>query len=161
MPLDQLEIELKQWIASGRHLVFHVPVTFKPFSVEAKPLGEADIHATRALLASHVGRFSKDRVFAEIDASLAIEPTNVLASLLASALGRPVRSEAAHAIAAAHPDDWRAWWLVSMTDRSDPTPHDKACALAAINPAVELPEHCPPPAPPPATTEPPPTPPSN
>ena len=81
-----------------------------------------------------------------------LDPTNVLARLI-ELHHRNVKISAAtgRAMAAAHGDDWRAWWLASQAiadENRDPAEAAaaaaKACALIAENPALMAPPNlCP------------------
>ncbi|HEV7559241.1 MAG TPA: hypothetical protein VGO00_27390, partial [Kofleriaceae bacterium] len=99
-PLDQIDREMNEWARRGRTSMRHYDVTYLPFSVKTRALGEADILAARAILETISGA-SKERPLAEIDAALKQQPTNVIANMLAANLGRAITPAAATAIAAA------------------------------------------------------------
>lgn len=136
LPIDTLEAELRPWLTSGSHRVLHFNVRLKDYTVAQRPLDEGDIHAVRALLAP------EREGPAEIEAARRVDPTNVLANWLAVTSGGAVTPDVARAIAAAHPDDWRAWLLAAVAIRSGDeaeAARRKACELAAANPALVAP----------------------
>lgn len=134
---DTLEEELRGWLVSGSHTVLHFSVQLKDYPVTQRTLGEGEIHAIRGLLAPRA-----EEALAEVQAANRVDPTNVLANVLAVSHGRPITPGAARAIAGDHPDDWRAWWLVAVAlgsgDEAEAARH-KACELAAANPAIVTP----------------------
>src|ERR1044071_2727386 len=125
LSINALESDLRVWLTSGSHRLLRYNVKLSDFPVSVRILGEADIHAIRGLLAP-----TPEAELVEVEAARRIEPTNVLANLLAHVHGHPVTFDAARAIAAAHPDDWHAWRLVVSTasTRDDAAPaRDTAC----------------------------------
>ena len=139
--LDELEAEMKQWLVSGSHTVLHYDVKLRDWPVAVRELGDADVHAARALLRLQFqGR--RDLARTEADAAVALDPTHVLARVILYVLDRKVDAEAARQAAQAHPDDWRAWWLVVAAlgggDEAREA-HVRACELIAKNPAIVSP----------------------
>jgi hypothetical protein len=73
---------------------------------------------------------ARDRVVA---AALALDRTNVLAHLVDASLLGSIAPEEARDTATAHPNDWRAWWLLGSAVRQGPEAAealDKLCDLA-------------------------------
>jgi len=140
-PLDVLERDVRAWLLSGRHTVLHYKVQFPHWQVTERALADAEILAVRALMSSLVPDTGMARMRADRDAALALAPTNVLANMLALADHRNIDRERASAIVAAHPDDWRAWWIAGRSLDGAPAlaARAQACALAAANPAAEPP----------------------
>lgn len=137
MTAEQLGQEVRQWLIHGKHSVWHFKVKLQEWPVTERPLGDGDVYAVRALLRAI---FSPKQPATDLAAALAADPTNVLAQILALARGAKPSIADAHAAAAAHPDDWRAWALVASAGGVDAVvARDKACALAAQNPAVQPP----------------------
>jgi hypothetical protein len=145
-PLAQLEEQLQQWLRNGGFVLvrFHVEPRDTPSKVE-RLLSDADVFALRGLLHgmwNHVAQLKAD-----LAAARAADPTNVLAAVLTYARDeKPPRPAEGRALAAAHGDDWRTWWLASiaLTAAQRPQPEidavaQKACALLAQNPALVAP----------------------
>lgn len=125
-----LDAVLRDWLQHGKHRVWHFKVALRDWPVKERTLGDGDVYAVRALLKT---RFAPSGAPPppELAAALAADPTNVLARLLVE----QVSAADAQATAAAHPDDWRAWWLVVQAAPSDDA-RAKLCELVAQNPAV-------------------------
>jgi hypothetical protein len=141
LPLDRLEVELRDWLRSGSHKVLHFNVTLQQHPVVERPLTDAEVLAARSVLDSQfAGRL--DASDADARAALALDPTNVLAMTMAYSLHHTVQADAARAAAAAHPDDWRAWLLVTLAvpagDEATQA-HTRMCELAAHNLALAPP----------------------
>ena len=99
-----------------------------PVATTHRALGAGDAHAARALVRIASTKQLED---GEVTEALAADPTNLTANLLK-------RPDDASAVAAAHPDDWRAWWLVGLHgDRA--LAHEKLCAAAAADPDAGAP----------------------
>lgn len=129
---DKLDHLLRKWLSSGRLATPLIEVTWKDFPATERQLGDGDVLAARSLLDVI---FTRDASItrADLDAALAIDPTNMLARLVEAALTQSIAPDDARATAAAHPDDWRAWWLVGFGVRNGPEAAqalDKMCALA-------------------------------
>lgn len=139
--LDELEAEVKRWLVSGSHTVLHYDVRLPTYAASERALGDADVYAARALLRLEVqGR--RDLAQQDAAAALAVDPTHVLANVVAAKAGTPITAERARAIAQAHPDDWRAWMLVVTALREGDEARaafERACELAAQNPALITP----------------------
>ena len=135
--------ELNDWISHGSHVVTHLRFKARSWSTTERRLGDADVHAIRALLHDLAG--GRDvQAHTDVAAALAAEPTNVLAWLLAMKLDHPeITADEARAIVAAHEGDWRAWMLATIAVQGS---HDeaeaaraRACALVAANPVLRPP----------------------
>jgi len=141
LPVMVLEDELRVWLTSGRHRVLRFTVKFQDPPVSAHALGEANVHMIRALLAGNkpAGEDARAAKRREVETALRIDPTSVLANLVSVELDNKPTREAARAVAAAHGDDWRAWWLLALVIESGDeamAAARRACQLAAANPAV-------------------------
>ncbi|HEX3765654.1 MAG TPA: hypothetical protein VHW23_43460, partial [Kofleriaceae bacterium] len=146
LPLDALGDKLTQWLRYGSHRVLwfylrpaHAPIT-------ARRLSDADAYAVRSFLFDGPTPEQRSRGRAERSQALALEPTNVLAWVLRVVDGERPTADVGRAIAAAHPDDWRAWWLATMALEdagAEPAELDRArgqaCALIARNGALVAP----------------------
>lgn len=129
---DKLDHLLKNWLNSGLLATPLIEVTVKDFPATERQLGDGDVLAARSLLDF---MFTQDvsAMRANLAAGLAIDRTNVLARLVEAALTKSIAPDDARATAAAHPDDWRAWWLVGVAIRGGPEAVealDKLCELA-------------------------------
>jgi hypothetical protein len=146
LPVDDLQDQLGDWLRNGSHqeLTFHVRPRDMP--ITTRQLSDADAYAIRAMLLGGSTPEQQLRELEERSRALALEPTNVLAwSAKVTGGGRPTAGEG-RAIAAAHPDDWRAWWLAVLAledGGGEPSELDhargQACALLARNRAVVAP----------------------
>jgi len=142
--LETVDGELRRWLVSGNHTVLHFKVSLAPHAVAVRTLGDGDAYAVRALLRAKFGAGGLPAVAREVDAALAADPTNVLARIVDATLDRPHALAAARATAAAHPDDWRAWWLLTKALPAGEaaelaSARDHACTLAAANPTLLVP----------------------
>jgi hypothetical protein len=122
LPVDTVDRELAQWLAYGKVGISQFTVELVDPAVTERALADADALAARAVLRH--GR-SEDA-----EAALAKDPTELVARLVIAA-DQPVREDAARATAAAHAEDWRAWWLVTRAVPGDAEARGKMCALAA------------------------------
>jgi hypothetical protein len=132
LPPDKLDPLLKKWLVSGMLGSPRIEVTVQDFPATERQLGDGDALAARSLL--HV-MFTQDSpaTRADLAAALATDRTNVLARLVEVALTESIAPDDARATAAAHPDDWRAWWLVGIAVQHGPEAaeaRDKLCTLA-------------------------------
>ena len=118
--------------------------------ITARRLSDAEAYAVRAYLLDGPSPEEQARGRSERARALALEPTNVLAWSINVAYGAVPTVDVGRAIAAAHPGDWRAWWLDSMAlEAGDPAELDharsQACGLLAHNRALVAPPRlCPP-----------------
>jgi hypothetical protein len=140
--LDELEAEVKRWLVSGSHTVLHYNVKLPTYPVTERSLDDADVYAARALLRLEFGG-RRDLAKLDADAALAADPSHILGNVITRELGQPLAPDRARALAAAHPDDWRAWMLVvdALGRRGDEarTAFERACELSARNPALVTP----------------------
>lgn len=146
LPLDELDARLQEWLEHGSHheLSFYVRPTDVP--ITARRMSDADAYAVRSFLLDGQTPEQRERGRAERSQALALEPTNVLAWSLEVMDGEKPTVSVGQAIAAVHPDDWRAWWLAALAlenGRGDPAELDRArgqaCALLARNGALVAP----------------------
>jgi hypothetical protein len=145
LPAAQIDATLRAWLINGRHQIWHFHVALQQATIGERTLVDADVFAARALLRT---AFHRDQVAVDDQRALAADPTNVLARLIDDYLTKHVATAEAHATAAAHPDDWRAWYLVLRAGASaaeGATVHDKICALTAGDATAIVPKGmCPP-----------------
>lgn len=145
LPLGEVDVELRQWLLSGSHTVMHFSVDERSWPVAVRGLGDADAYATRAAL--HFRNDEKEAGRADATAALAAEPTNVLARLLLYVYDEKQPTiEEGRAMVAAHAADWRAWLVdaialgtASGVAAEQAQAQARSCALAAHNPAVQVP----------------------
>jgi len=151
LPLDALDAQLQDWLQHGSHHELSFYVRPMDIAITARRLSDADAYAVRSYLLDGQTPEQRERGRAERSQALALEPTNVLAWSLLVMDGEKPTVSVGQAIAAAHPDDWRAWWLAALAlenDRGDPAELDRArgqaCELLARNAAlVAPPQLCP------------------
>ncbi len=132
--------EMRRWLANGSHTVLHFSVQLASHEVRVRTLPDAEVLASRALLSHHFGHAAAE-VAQQIDAAIALDPTDVTVRVIDMTLGRPIDAAAATATAAAHPDDWRAWMLVMRSARSPEergVANAKMCAVAANDPSAAV-----------------------
>jgi Protein of unknown function (DUF1570) len=110
LPPDELDRVLRRMIASLDLILPEVSVAAKTYPTTERPLGDADALAARSLLWAMNKR--PDVALATVKAALAIDPAHLIAWMASDALGSSPSAEQARAVAAAHADDWRAWYLV-------------------------------------------------
>jgi hypothetical protein len=135
---DAFDHELKKWIAYGQYTVRRYKVELKEWPATDRALADADVLAARATM-RQLFAAAGDPPPAELAAALAAEPTHLLANLLRVAYKQPITVDQARAVADAHPDDWRAWWIFGRTVGKGPDARmawEKACALLADDPAA-------------------------
>lgn len=77
--LEELHAEVLRWLLHGSHQVLHYNVRLPSYPVSERELGDADVHAARALLRLEFQE-ARDLARVEVEAALAIEPTNALAT---------------------------------------------------------------------------------
>jgi hypothetical protein len=149
LSLSTIDAVLQHWLVTGHHVVMHVKLELRASPIAERGLGEPDVLALRALLRPWVPA-QQAQIHAEVAAALALEPTNVLAWLVRFANDHDnIPVEVGRAIAAAHPDDWRAWLLAAIAlDRAHDDPaelaaaHARMCLLIGQNPALNPPTKC-------------------
>lgn len=130
---DRLDHLLKQWLVSGQLATPLIEVTVQDFPMIERPLGDGNVLAARSLLHLVVAH-DESAARTELATALTVDRTNVLARLVDAALTGSTAPDDARATATAHPDDWRAWWLVAFAVRRGPEAadaFDKQCALAS------------------------------
>jgi hypothetical protein len=141
-----LVIVLEDWIANGHHLELQFQIAMKDVPITARRLGDADAYAVRALILGGPTPAQGERARQEIEHALDVEPTNPLAWVFKTRGGGGINLQIAQTITAAHPEDWRAWWLATTSlenANGDPAEIDRArtraCALIAQNRALVAP----------------------
>jgi len=139
---DKLDHEVRSWLAYGRHTVWRFNIKLQDWPVTERPLRDADVLAARAAM-RQVFANPSDAPAPELAGALAAEPTNLLANLVKSGYKQPISAAEAHAVADAHADDWRAWWLLGYSadwhGDDGRTAWEKACALVAQHPTAAVP----------------------
>jgi hypothetical protein len=132
----RLDPELANWVRFGEIKVSSFKVKLKAWPTTERRLGDGDVYAARALMRDLYHGNDPNRP--DLEAALKVDPTNIVAHMLALAHDHAITPEVARAVAAAHPDDWRAWWLVNRAVQGEEQQAAlaKACALLVKNPAV-------------------------
>ncbi len=147
LPIEHLDAELNSYAARGSYRVVRSPVAVAPPEIRMRVMTDAEVHVVRAKLlgSSPVPGVPPDRqgVARELAEAIRLDPTNVEATARRLLYETPVRDRpgfapAARNIAAVHPEDWRAWLMISLTV-SDPTTRRSALARGlALNPNQPL-----------------------
>ncbi len=131
LPPAELDELLSDWVKSAALAVPRIKVSVKRHLATERLLVDADVLAARGLLYCIHGMSDKSRASAE--AALAIDRTNLLASLLAESFELPLSEEDARRVVAAAPDDWRA--LALLATKLAPGPELEAIAKRACQQA--------------------------
>ncbi len=131
--LTGLDDTLRHWLLKG-HLsgVRYRLVQRDQWFVRERVLADADALVARGVLRYLRGNNAAE-AYDDVAASLAADPTNLVARLLMTSIMQKIDPEAARATATAHASDWRAWWLVWFATKQGPeaqAAHDKLCKLA-------------------------------
>lgn len=132
LPPDEIDAPLEQWLQSGHFATPIIKVSVLEPLITEHPLGAGDALAARSLLHLVVVN-DRPAALEEVTAALALDHTNVLARLVDATLLGSIDRETARATAAAHPDDWRAWWLLGTAVQQGPEATEalaKLCGLA-------------------------------
>jgi hypothetical protein len=135
---DQLDHEVRKWLAYGKHTIWNFKVELKQWPIAERVLRDADVHAARAVMRQLWSR-DTDPPPAELAMALAADPAHLLANLVDVAYKKSMSLDVAKRVAAAHSTDWRAWWLVGFaagwnTDEGRAA-STTACALLAKQPS--------------------------
>lgn len=130
LPVAALDHDLAAWVHHGTTTVRHYKIALRDWPTTERLLTEADAWSANALLRHQCA--PKGDAPAEVARALATDSTNVIANVIAASHGKVLAPDLVHAITAAHPDDWRAWWLAwrFATNRDDAhQAHEQTCAL--------------------------------
>jgi hypothetical protein len=133
------------WVAHGKVLVREYTVKQATWSATDRALTDAD-----ALAARGVAKFLFDgkekELPKDIADAIALDPNNLVARMIESRVHEHIPLEVARAVAAAHPDDWRSWFLLRRATTGGAEArdaHDKMCALVAKDAIAMPPGFCP------------------
>jgi hypothetical protein len=133
LPPEKLDLELYSWLRIGEYRPLRIKLARPKFSIAERRLGDADVLALRSFL-FHSLKDDEATARRDAEAALAIDRTNVVAHMVKASLDLAIAADVASAVAAAHPDDFRAWLLVALS-RPDGAGSDaayaRACSLAA------------------------------
>lgn len=133
LPPDRLDRELSEWLITGKIGLprIRIKVTVHDFPATERPLGDADVLAARSLLAfKFKDEVTATRTLSEV---LRIDRTNLLARLIDIWFTNAITRGDARATAAAHPDDWRAWWLVVKAFRDSAEADEALVRMCALS----------------------------
>lgn len=129
---ERLDHELAEWLVSGTVHLPRIDVSTEDYPVTGRWLGDADALAARSLLKLMFSH-DVDDITDQLRRSLKLDPTNVVARLVEASLHQGLAPADARATAAAHPDDWRAWWLVAYALQPKPAAAiERAAALTRM-----------------------------
>jgi len=139
---DKLDHALREWLAYGKHMVWKFNVKLQEWPVTERTLADADVYAARALMRQLFAKPDEPPP-PELADALAADPTHLLAHLVKLGYKQPITVEGARHVADAHPDDWRAWYLVGHAadwhGDDGRLAWEKACALLAQHPTPSMP----------------------
>jgi hypothetical protein len=141
LPPAQLDQALATWLHSGKQLLIHYPFKSEQVVAAARPLGDTDALAARAIMQWIFAPTGAETRTA-VDAALAADRTQVLVRLIDMQIMGSIEVDDARAVAIAHPNDWRAWLLVGSAVRTGPEAreaHDKLCALIGTDHPIGMP----------------------
>ncbi|MEO6772525.1 MAG: hypothetical protein ABI467_05810 [Kofleriaceae bacterium] len=141
VPIDAIDRTVHAWALQGSHRIWHFKVQLARTRFEQRFLSDAEVLAIRALLSDSFDPRGV-RTQHAVAAALAADPTNMVARLVASDRANQVALADARAVARAHPQDWRAWWLELMahaTGDEAKIARARACTLAGRNAANMVP----------------------
>jgi hypothetical protein len=149
LPIADFDLRIRQWLSSGSHQLVQYRVVPRSAPITTRRMSDADAYAMRAFLFGGPRPEQEARGATELGRALELEPANLFAWLLETWTHRPPSIATARSIAAAHPDDWRAWWLAVQaleTGQGDAAElaqaHDRACELIARDPPLTVPLRC-------------------
>jgi hypothetical protein len=143
LPADKLDHELATWIHYGKIRVLKYTIKLRDWPVTERPITQADAFAAKGAL-RYLGT-EDSSVVPEIAKALELDHTNMLANLIEAAETKSVDPELAHSLTAAHPDDWRAWylaWRAAKTGTESREARNKTCSLIAANPVAVPIDEC-------------------
>jgi hypothetical protein len=127
------------WLAHGKVLVREYAVKQAAWPATERPLGDADALAARGVA---LYTFARGQVLPnDIAAALALDPNNLVARMIDSRVHDRIPLEAARAVTTAHPDDWRAWFLLMRAAEGGAearSAHGRMCEVVAKD-AVAMP----------------------
>ena len=113
LPPAELDHQIRRWLAYGKHTIWKFDVALKQWPTTERALGDADVYAARALLRERF-RNVGDAPSPELERALVADPTHLIANLVKASYDKTIDLAHAKQVAAAHPDDWRSWWLVAL-----------------------------------------------
>jgi hypothetical protein len=127
---EQLAEQMRAYLKSGKLRIDTLPLKAWSGEVAVSRMAPAEVFALRAdLLRAAPGSSRKELSKIEVQKALAADPANPYALILQE-------GSSAAAATAAHPDDWRSWFLAAARDNNDRSAIDRAAKLAPENPAV-------------------------
>jgi hypothetical protein len=110
---SELDHQIRKWLAYGKHTVWKFDVELQQWPVTERVLRDADVYAARALLRERFRKVGEAEP-PELAAALAADSTHLIANLVKAEYAKAIDLALAKRIAEAHPNDWRAWWLVAL-----------------------------------------------
>lgn len=139
---EKLDHELARWLHYGSINVSKYSVALRDSPVAEAQASEADVLAAKGLL-----RYlsAPQMQSAETAKALTLDPTNVVANMIDAAMQKSIAPDVARGMTAAHPEDWRAWWLAWRSARDNDEgqkAREKTCGLLAKHPIVVPIEAC-------------------
>jgi hypothetical protein len=142
---NELDHALVRWLVAGRQTVLRFNVKFQEHEIARRDLGDADVLVARGVARTLFENHGPGPLVPELVDALARDPANLHARLVEKTKRGKISIDVARRIAAAHPDDWRAWWLVWTAGDADA--RARTCVLLARDPAPWMKTSCEPAAP--------------
>jgi hypothetical protein len=127
-PNKSLDRELALWLGGGELAIHHYKLSLRDWPITQETLSDSNVLAARGLLR----RLLRHEPPVEVKQALEMDHTNVLGWLVTAWLDDAIAPDDARATAAAHPKDWRAWWLVWFATKQGPeaqAARDELCRL--------------------------------
>ncbi|MCX5743104.1 MAG: hypothetical protein NT062_11490 [Proteobacteria bacterium] len=140
--LDAADHAFLSWVAHGKVLVRQYTVKHDTWPATDRVLSDADALAARGVAQYIIDHTTLPK---DVTAALALDPTNVVARMIESRAAGRIAAADARAVAAAHPDDWRAWFLVLhavQTGDEAHAAHTRMCALVTTHAIAVPPGFC-------------------
>jgi hypothetical protein len=137
-----MQTAMDHWLRTGRVTVLELPIPEREKVVlQTRPLGDADVHTIRALM---YASFKEKREEALGSAAAAVEadPLHVVGNLIHALLTKNADPERVRLVAAEHPDDWRAWFLVALAakeEKESAAALHRACEILEKDPTQRAP----------------------
>jgi hypothetical protein len=138
-PGIELDHALHDFTSFGKLALIHYDAPAVEVTPTVRAMTDGEVAPVRAMARLVHG----DTPGALADAAVAerAEPTSLLAALAHVAADRAgVSLDTARAVAAAHPSDWRAYWLLARvaTAQDARDARDRMCTLAAADPSAAI-----------------------
>jgi hypothetical protein len=134
-PGVELDHALHAFLSFGKVSLMHFDAPPVRSDVALRAMTDAEVASVRAL--ARFAHGDKAGALADLATAERAEPTNLVAALVRESADRAsLTRDAVAAVANAHPDDWRGWFLLASFDG---TARARMCAAAAKDPSAAPP----------------------